>query len=114
MIEFEDRLAEYIWTWQLHRNLYTLFNYLAKVITGIKFKDGIEVTAIDQAAAWFRCWNTTFDNNSKKYVVTYFYLVLEAFNEPAHRQIALDRSINVAWYVKLVRIALEYEKIHRY
>lgn len=27
------------------------FNYLAKVITGIKFKDGIEVTAIDQAAA---------------------------------------------------------------
>jgi len=24
---------------------------LAKVITGIKFKDGIEVTAIDQAAA---------------------------------------------------------------
>lgn len=27
------------------------FNYLAKVLTGIKFKDGIEVTAIDQAAA---------------------------------------------------------------
>jgi len=27
------------------------FDYLAKVITGIKFKDGIEVTAIDQAAA---------------------------------------------------------------
>ena len=27
------------------------FNYLAKVITGIKFKDGIEVTNVDQAAA---------------------------------------------------------------
>lgn len=27
------------------------FNYLAKVITGIKFKDGIEVTAVDQVAA---------------------------------------------------------------
>lgn len=27
------------------------FNYLAKVITGVKFKDGIEVTDIDQAAA---------------------------------------------------------------
>ena len=27
------------------------FDYLAKVITGVKFKDGIEVTAIDQAAA---------------------------------------------------------------
>ena len=27
------------------------FDYLAKVITGTKFKDGIEVTAIDQAAA---------------------------------------------------------------
>jgi len=25
--------------------------YLAKVLTGIKFKDGIEVRAIDQAAA---------------------------------------------------------------
>jgi transposase-like protein len=27
------------------------FNYLAKVFTGIKFKDGIEVTTVDQAAA---------------------------------------------------------------
>jgi transposase-like protein len=27
------------------------FNYLAKVVTGIKFKDGIEVKAVDQAAA---------------------------------------------------------------
>jgi len=27
------------------------FDYQAKVVTGIKFKDGIEVTAVDQAAA---------------------------------------------------------------
>ena len=27
------------------------FNYLAKVITGVKFKDGIEVTESDQVAA---------------------------------------------------------------
>ncbi len=27
------------------------FDYLAKVVTGIKFKDGIEVTKDDQAAA---------------------------------------------------------------
>ena len=27
------------------------FNYLAKVITGVKFKDGIEVSDIDQVAA---------------------------------------------------------------
>ena len=27
------------------------FDYLAKVITGVKFKDGIEVTEVDQAAA---------------------------------------------------------------
>ena len=27
------------------------FNYLAKVVTGIKFKDGIEVKALDQIAA---------------------------------------------------------------
>ncbi len=27
------------------------FNYLAKVITGVKFKDGVEVTEVDQAAA---------------------------------------------------------------
>ena len=27
------------------------FDYLAKVITGIKFKDGVEATAVDQVAA---------------------------------------------------------------
>jgi len=27
------------------------FNYLAKVITGVKFRDGIEVTESDQVAA---------------------------------------------------------------
>ena len=27
------------------------FDYLAKVITGIEFRDGIEVTTIDQVAA---------------------------------------------------------------
>ena len=27
------------------------FDYLAKVTTGVKFKDGIEVTAVDQATA---------------------------------------------------------------
>jgi hypothetical protein len=27
------------------------FNYLAKVITGIRFRDGIEVTDVDQVAA---------------------------------------------------------------
>jgi hypothetical protein len=27
------------------------FDYLAKVITGIKFRDGIEVTDVNQAAA---------------------------------------------------------------
>ena len=27
------------------------FDYLAKVITGVKFKDGIEVTTVNQAAA---------------------------------------------------------------
>lgn len=27
------------------------FDYLAKVITGVKFKDGIEVTQVDQVAA---------------------------------------------------------------
>jgi len=27
------------------------FDYLAKVTTGVKFKDGIEVTEVDQAAA---------------------------------------------------------------
>jgi hypothetical protein len=27
------------------------FNYLARVITGVKFKDGIEVTNSDQVAA---------------------------------------------------------------
>jgi transposase-like protein len=34
-------------TWRKQRG----FDYLAKVITGVKFKDGIEVTANDQAAA---------------------------------------------------------------
>ena len=29
------------------------FAYLAKVITGVKSKDGIEVTDVNQAAAWF-------------------------------------------------------------
>ena len=27
------------------------FDYLGKVVTGIKFKDGIEVTEVDQVAA---------------------------------------------------------------
>ncbi len=27
------------------------FDYLAKVVTGVKFKDGLEVTADDQVAA---------------------------------------------------------------
>ena len=27
------------------------FNYLAKVITGIQFKDGIEITKVNQVAA---------------------------------------------------------------
>jgi hypothetical protein len=27
------------------------FNYLAQVITGVKFKDGIEVIAVEQVAA---------------------------------------------------------------
>ena len=27
------------------------FDYLAKAITGVKFKDGIEVTKVDQVAA---------------------------------------------------------------
>ena len=40
------------------------FNYMAKLVTGIKFKDGVEVTAVDQAAACFILQNTTFDNNS--------------------------------------------------
>ena len=38
---------------------------MAKVITGVKFKDAIEVTAVDQAAAGFILLNTTFDHNSK-------------------------------------------------
>ena len=42
---YEQQIAETKW-----RRLRG-FNYLAKVLTGIKFKDGIEVTAIDQAAA---------------------------------------------------------------
>ena len=39
------------------------FDYLAKVITGIKFRDGIEVTNVNQATALFNRLNTTFDNN---------------------------------------------------
>jgi hypothetical protein len=31
---------------------------LTKVVTGIKFKDGVEVTTKDQAAAWFTLLNT--------------------------------------------------------
>ncbi len=31
------------------------FNYLAKVITGVKFKDGIEITQNDQIAARPKC-----------------------------------------------------------
>ena len=34
-------------TWRRLRG----FDYLAKVIIGIKFKDGVEVTAVDQVAA---------------------------------------------------------------
>ena len=34
-------------TWRRLRG----FDYLAKVITGIKFKDDVEVTAVDQVAA---------------------------------------------------------------
>jgi hypothetical protein len=37
---------------------------LTKVITGVKFKDGVEVTEIDLVAALFRSQNTTFGNNS--------------------------------------------------
>jgi hypothetical protein len=40
------------------------FDYLAKVVTGIKFKDGIEVKAVSQAAACFNPPYTRFDNNS--------------------------------------------------
>jgi len=36
------------------------------VITGVKFKDGVEVTKVDLVAAWFRCQNTTLGYNSKK------------------------------------------------
>ena len=41
------------------------FNYLTKVITGVKFKDGVEVTEIDQIAALFSNGpHTRFDNSS--------------------------------------------------
>ena len=33
--------------WRLLRG----FDYLAKLVTGIKFKDGVEVTVVDQVAA---------------------------------------------------------------
>ena len=39
------------------------FDYLTKVITGVKFKDGVEVTEFDLVAAWFRRQNTTSGNN---------------------------------------------------
>jgi hypothetical protein len=37
------------------------FDYLAKVVTGIKFKDGVELTQVNQIAACFIVPNTTFD-----------------------------------------------------
>jgi len=40
------------------------FDYLAKEVTGIKFKDGVEVTEVNQVAARFNSLNTSFDNNS--------------------------------------------------
>jgi len=46
------------------------FDYLTKVITGVKFKDGVEVTEIDLVAALFRSQNTTFGNNSPAYRIT--------------------------------------------
>ncbi len=39
------------------------FDYLAKVVTGVKFKDGIEVTADDQVAVLF---NLTITQNCIK------------------------------------------------
>ena len=40
------------------------FAYLAKVITGVKFKDGIEVTDVNQVAALIQSLNTRFDISS--------------------------------------------------
>ena len=33
------------------------------MVTGIKFKDGVEVTEVNQVAACFNWLNTSFDNN---------------------------------------------------
>jgi hypothetical protein len=41
------------------------FDYLAKVVTGISFKDGIDVTGFDQIAAWLNRTYTNFDSNSR-------------------------------------------------
>ena len=40
------------------------FNALAKVITGVKFKDFIKMKHVDQKVAWFILLDTTFDNRS--------------------------------------------------
>jgi hypothetical protein len=34
------------------------------VVTGITFKEGLDVTEVDQAAAWLNWKNTGFDDNS--------------------------------------------------
>ena len=42
------------WLWQPHQKKSRRlcgFDYLAKVVTGIKFREGVEVTKVDQAAA---------------------------------------------------------------
>jgi len=44
------------------------FDYLAKVITGNKFRDCIDVTKVNQAASWLNHLNTTFDNTPHKLV----------------------------------------------
>ena len=40
------------------------FDYLAKVLKGVEFKEGIEVKSYDQIAAWFNGSNTRFYNSS--------------------------------------------------
>lgn len=40
------------------------FNALAKVTTGVKFKDFIEMKHDDQKDAWFNLLDTAFDNSS--------------------------------------------------
>ena len=42
------------------------FDYLTKMITGIKFKDGVEATDIDLVADRFKGQNTTLDYNSER------------------------------------------------